>query len=92
MCGVCVYMTFLYSELKKSVFLLFLPHSVVTESLGDFSVLIYIYIGSHVYYIIFYKKKFADENKELDKLDLKMGIVLGCRVCVVVVDEKQLQL
>lgn len=45
-----------------------------------------------MYYIIFYKKKFADENKELDKLDLKMGIVLGCRVCVVVVDEKQLQL
>lgn len=35
-----------------------------------------------MYYIIFYKKKIADENKELDKLDLKMGIVLGCRVCV----------
>lgn len=42
--------------------------------------------------LFFTKKKFADENKELDKLDLKMGIVLGCRVCVVVVDEKQLQL
>lgn len=41
--------------------------------------------------LFFTKKKFADENKELDKLDLKMGIVLGCRVCVVV-DEKQLQL
>jgi len=38
------------------------------------------------------KKNLLTKNKELDKLDLKMGIVLGCRVCGVVVDEKQLQL
>lgn len=56
MCGVCVYMTFLYSELKKSVFLLFLPHSVVTESLGDFSVLIYIYRFACVLYYFLQKK------------------------------------
>jgi len=60
---VCLYDFFLYSELKKSVFLLFLPHSVVTESLGDFSVLIY--IGSHVYYIIFYKKNLLTKIKNL---------------------------
>lgn len=88
---VYVYMTFLYSELKKSVFsVVFTSFSSNRES-GRFFCSD-IYIGSHVYYIIFYKKKIADENKELDKLDLKMGIVLGCRVCVVVVDEKQLQL
>jgi len=90
-CGVCVYMTFFIFRVEEVCFsVVFTSFSSNRES-GRFFCSD-IYIGSHVYYIIFYKKKFADENKELDKLDLKMGIVLGCRVCVVVVDEKQLQL
>lgn len=90
MCGVCLYDFFIFRVEEVCFSVVFTSFSSNRES-GRFFCSD-IYIGSHVYYIIvFTKKKFADENKELDKLDLKMGIVLGCRVCVVV-DEKQLQL
>lgn len=87
---VCLYDFFIFRVEEVCFSVVFTSFSSNRESGRFFCSDIYIYRFACVLYY-FYKKNFADENKELDKLDLKMGIVLGCRVCVVV-DEKQLQL